>query len=70
MAGLSMKTRCERCEQPLDFSSEAYICSFECTFCRSCAEKLDSVCPNCRGELLRRPRRAPANRPAEEISHH
>ncbi|MEE4205255.1 MAG: DUF1272 domain-containing protein, partial [Erythrobacter sp.] len=36
----------------------AFICSFECTFCASCAEALDDLCPNCRGELMDRPTRA------------
>ena len=39
---------------------EAFICSFECTFCRTCSDALSLVCPNCAGELLRRPRREPA----------
>jgi hypothetical protein len=39
-------------------SPEARICSFECTFCASCAEgRLGGKCPNCGGELLPRPRR-------------
>jgi hypothetical protein len=38
------------------------ICSFECTFCRACAEgRLGGRCPNCGGELVRRPLR-PADR--------
>jgi uncharacterized protein len=38
------------------------ICSFECTFCRTCAaERLAGRCPNCTGELVRRPIR-PADR--------
>jgi hypothetical protein len=37
------------------------MCSFECTFCRTCAETLlHSVCPNCGGELVRRPIRPAA----------
>ena len=37
------------------------MCSFECTFCRTCAETLlHSVCPNCSGELVRRPIRPAA----------
>jgi hypothetical protein len=37
------------------------ICSFECTFCRECAEgRLGGRCPNCGGELVRRPIRPPA----------
>jgi hypothetical protein len=36
---------------------EARICSFECTFCVTCTDEIGSVCPNCGGELLARPRR-------------
>ena len=36
---------------------EAFICSHECTFCGDCATALEHVCPNCSGELVRRPRR-------------
>jgi hypothetical protein len=32
------------------------ICSFECTFCRSCVEgELHGVCPNCGGGFEKRP---------------
>jgi hypothetical protein len=31
------------------------ICSFECTFCRECVERLQNVCPNCGGGLCPRP---------------
>jgi hypothetical protein len=32
------------------------ICSFECTFCSDCATRiLQNVCPNCGGEMVRRP---------------
>ena len=54
---LEMKTACEKCEAALDKLAEAYICSFECTFCASCTEGMGGRCPNCSGELLRRPRR-------------
>jgi len=54
---LEMKPACEKCDATLGQRAEAYICSFECTFCRPCAEGMDSKCPNCGGELLRRPRR-------------
>jgi len=59
---LILKPNCECCDCDLDgASSEAMICSFECTFCRSCAsEKLAGVCPNCGGELVTRPSRSPA----------
>lgn len=33
------------------------ICSYECTFCSRCTEEMSSICPNCGGELIRRPRR-------------
>jgi len=53
---LSMKSRCELCAVTLDYGAEAYICSFECTYCPACKAKL-AECPNCAGELLLRPRR-------------
>ncbi len=57
---LEMRSRCERCATSLaPDRSAAYICSLECTFCADCAANaLDYVCPNCAGELVRRPTRA------------
>ncbi len=54
---LQMKPACERCEAGLALGGEAWICSFECTFCASCAEAMARRCPNCGGELVARPRR-------------
>lgn len=54
---LEMRARCERCETALAHNDEAYICSYECTFCAPCAGALSATCPNCGGELVRRPRR-------------
>ncbi len=54
---LEMRERCERCETALGPRGEACICSYECTFCAPCAGELSATCPNCGGELLRRPRR-------------
>lgn len=54
---LEMKTACEKCGKGLGSEGEAYICSYECTFCVDCAEQFTAVCPNCGGELVRRPRR-------------
>jgi len=54
---LDMKTNCERCGRALAGGDPAYICSFECTFCPECASAAHGTCPNCGGELLRRPRR-------------
>jgi len=32
------------------------MCSFECTYCADCAAgTLNGICPNCGGELVRRP---------------
>jgi uncharacterized protein len=53
---LEMRADCERCGQALDAAGEAYICTFECTFCGDCTAAMDAVCPNCGGELARRPR--------------
>jgi hypothetical protein len=56
---LQLRPGCECCDRDLPpGSEEALICSFECTFCTSCADtKLSRICPNCGGELVRRPRR-------------
>jgi uncharacterized protein len=52
-----MRTACERCGAELSVEGDAAICSYECTFCPSCAASLAQVCPNCGGELVARPRR-------------
>lgn len=56
---LELRPTCERCAHSLPpASDEAFICSYECTFCRDCvAGPLAGRCPNCSGELVRRPRR-------------
>jgi uncharacterized protein len=55
---LEMRPGCECCDTDLPPSStEALICSFECTFCRACANRLDGLCPNCGGALTARPTR-------------
>jgi len=56
---LQLRPNCECCDRDLPpGSADAFICSFECTFCRSCAgEVLAGTCPNCGGELVARPRR-------------
>jgi hypothetical protein len=66
---LELRPGCECCDRDLPpDSTEALICTFECTFCTTCAhDKLGGVCPNCGGELVRRPRRPAAkltNNPA------
>lgn len=54
---LQLRPNCECCDRDLPpESTEAVICSFECTFCRTCADTvLGARCPNCGGELVRRP---------------
>jgi hypothetical protein len=54
---LDLKQACEKCGAILTPSGVAYICSYECTYCASCAGQMNFVCPNCEGELVRRPRR-------------
>ncbi len=54
---LEMKDKCEKCGKELKHTSDACICSYECTFCAECAEKLNNTCPNCGGELVKRPKR-------------
>ncbi len=64
---LELRPNCERCDRDLPpASTDARICSFECTFCRDCVEgALRGLCPNCGGELVARPRR-----PAEKLAAH
>ena len=56
---LELRPSCECCDKDLPpESTEARICSFECTFCADCtASVLHGTCPNCGGELVPRPRR-------------
>jgi hypothetical protein len=54
---LRMKDTCERCAAEVGPADEAVICSYECTFCPACSDALYGVCPNCGGELVRRPKR-------------
>jgi uncharacterized protein len=54
---LDLRPNCECCDRDLPPASlEARICTYECTFCAGCAEhRLHGICPNCGGELVRRP---------------
>jgi hypothetical protein len=54
---LEMRGECERCGAELRADGEALVCSYECTFCVACGAELEHTCPNCGGELVRRPRR-------------
>ncbi|MFJ8917661.1 DUF1272 domain-containing protein [Amycolatopsis sp. NPDC102389] len=53
---LELRPNCECCDRDLPPAADARICTFECTFCSGCAEdRFGGVCPNCGGELVRRP---------------
>jgi len=55
---LDLRPGCEHCDRNLPPDREgAWICTFECTWCTSCAATLAHVCPNCGGDLQPRPRR-------------
>ncbi|MCH7886576.1 MAG: DUF1272 domain-containing protein [Candidatus Marinimicrobia bacterium] len=54
---LGMRTECEKCHKHLSEDSDACICTHECTFCADCSREMEHVCPNCSGELVKRPRR-------------
>lgn len=60
---LELRPTCEHCNKPLPpASTEARICSYECTFCMDCVENvLDDVCPNCGGGFCPRPIRPARN---------
>lgn len=54
---LEIRLTCEHCKKKLpNHSSEAMICSYECTFCIDCVENiLLNVCPNSGGGFEKRP---------------
>jgi len=54
---LELRPNCEFCDKDLPpESTEACICTYECTFCTSCVESLlQNVCPNCGGGFTARP---------------
>lgn len=59
---LELRPNCENCDCDLaPESGDAMICTFECTFCRRCVDKVfQGVCPNCGGNLESRPVRPAA----------
>lgn len=59
---LELRPNCEHCNKILaPASTEAMICSFECTFCQDCVTLLQNVCPNCGGGFSPRPIRPSKN---------
>ena len=58
---LELRPTCEHCNRALPpQSTEARICSYECTFCAS-NTVLGNVCPNCGGGFAPRPIRPATN---------
>jgi len=64
---LELRPSCECCGRDLaPDAPDALICTFECTWCTDCAAGFpDRACPNCGGELVRRP-----VRPAHLLASH
>jgi hypothetical protein len=54
---LQIRPNCECCDKDLPpDSAEARICTYECTFCADCVERvIHDVCPNCGGGFAPRP---------------
>ena len=54
---LELRPSCENCRKALPpHSTEAMICSYECTYCQDCVVSiLLNVCPNCGGGFCPRP---------------
>ena len=62
MTMLELRPNCECCDKNLPpEATDAMMCTFECTFCRDCADsRLGGRCPNCGGNLVARPVRPAA----------
>jgi len=54
---LELRPNCEFCDKDLPAdATDACICTYECTFCKSCVDNiLLNVCPNCGGGFAPRP---------------
>ena len=61
---LEIRPSCEHCNKDLpNTSTEAMICTFECTYCKECAHGIfKNVYPNCSGNFTERP-----NRPNKQL---
>lgn len=60
---LELRPTCENCNKALSpNSTDARICTYECTFCATCVDTvLGNVCPNCGGGFVPRPIRPVKN---------
>ncbi|MBI3187546.1 MAG: DUF1272 domain-containing protein [Gammaproteobacteria bacterium] len=69
---LELRPNCELCDKDLPpDSTEACICTYECTFCADCVKTvLQNVCPNCGGGFVPRPIRPKTeHRPGAGLLH-
>ena len=72
---LELRPNCELCDRDLPPDSPlARICSYECTYCADCVERvLHDVCPTCGGGFQPRPIRPRDNHRAGKrlgLAHH
>jgi len=70
---LELRPNCEYCDRDLPPDAlDARICTYECTFCADCVERvLHDVCPNCGGGFAPRPiRPRTARRSGVGLVHH
>jgi len=67
---LELRPNCEYCGKDLEpASTEARICTYECTFCADCVDHiLYNVCPNCGGFVPRPIRPSKEWRPGLSLS--
>ena len=67
---LELRPNCELCNRDLPPDApDARICSYECTYCADCADRvLRNVCPTCGGGLTARPIRPRRAYRAPDIS--
>jgi uncharacterized protein len=57
---MDLKPSCECCDEDLPPESpDARVCTFECTYCATCADEMQGICKNCGGNLVVRPIRPP-----------
>ena len=53
---LQLRPNCEGCDKDLPPTApDAMICTYECTWCAACVERLRNVCPYCGGGFVPRP---------------
>lgn len=55
---LLLKPACEKCSAALPPEADAFICTYECTFCPFGTSAMENIRPNRGGELVPRPRRS------------